>query len=100
MPQVGRQFSHGSHPVDVRQIRLRLTQCFFGAFGRGNVHGGTDQLDDVARVVYDRMSCHAQVFEVPVGSDQPDFVIVVRLFANGLLPRLEHPRPIFGVELI
>ena len=29
--QGGRQLSHGGHPVDVCEIRLRLTQRFFGA---------------------------------------------------------------------
>src|SRR5882672_6931967 len=45
--QSGSQLSHGGHPADAREIRLRLTQRLLGTFSVLDVDTGSIPLNDV-----------------------------------------------------
>ncbi len=45
--QGGSQLSHGGHPVDACELRLRLTQRFFGPLTGADVHRVTHELHQI-----------------------------------------------------
>src|SRR5258708_9576584 len=60
------QLSHGSHPADVCEIRLRLTQSFFGTFAFGYVPRQFRCSNNAIRGILYRRNCQSNVEQAAV----------------------------------
>src|SRR3989442_1613502 len=81
--QGGSQLSHGSHPVHMREVFLRLTQSlalFLRPFAFGHVYRCTDIFQDIARCVTNGVPGRANVFHRSVWKNESEFHVKVGAF--------------------
>jgi hypothetical protein len=81
MRQRDRHLAQGGCPADVRELRLRLTQRFFGAPPFGDVAGDLGPANDLAGGVLDRGDGERDV-DLPGVLRDPDSFKVINALAS------------------